>query len=143
QTFYSLASLPAEPVLKQLPSECLVFAFQEKSDLRGFYPKSALEEQVQTDEATLLKWLESHSISLEALENNMEKSNEALDMLLSSNSLQTEFIAKTQLFLRTLQLAQPLKLSESQQLRLKNLQKLEQHVRVLSPAFLSDHILDN
>lgn len=142
-TLYSLTTLPDIASLALLPPEALVVAYQEPCELKGFYNKSVVEERVQTEEAALLKWLEQHHIDLKTLSGDMEKTNEALDTLLSSNSLQSEFLHKTQLFLHILQLACPLRLSETQQKHLNSLKRLEKHVRILSPSFLSDHILDS
>ena len=42
-----------------------------------------------------------------------------------------------------LSLAQPIKLSEERTARLEALKAIERHVRVLSPSFLSDHIVNS
>lgn len=142
-TLYYAQELPATTTLKLLPANSLIVAFEKKHELKGFYAKSTLEESVQTAEAELLGWLESQSISISALEDNLEKANEALDLLLSSANLQAEFSAKSSTFIQSLRLAQPIKLSVAQQKRLENVERLVHHVRVLSPAFLSDHIVDS
>lgn len=142
-TFYCLTALPELPVLKLLAVDALIVSFGEKTERSGVHNKTVLEERVLTEEAALAKWLSSHSIELSQLPDDIEKANEALDILLSSNNLQVDFLHRTKLYLHTVQLAQPMQLSLAQQTRLKSLQQLEHHVRVLSPAFLSDHILDS
>lgn len=142
-TLYSTNKLPAITQLKLMPADSLVVAYQEKAELSGIYNKSVLEERVLTEEAILIKWLSRHSIDLGQLPHSIEHANEALDVLLSSNNLQTEFLNFTKQYLHLVQLAQPLMLSAAHQERLKALEQLEHHVRVLSPAFLSDHIIDS
>ncbi len=143
-TLYTTEELPSEEFLSLLSPESLVVAPKHlKKDILGFDSKNVLEEKLLKDESNLVNWLRAKAILLDDLQSDVEKSNEALDTILSSASLQSEFISKSQLFLHTLQLAQPLKLTESQQERLSTLKTLEQHVRVLSPAFLSDHIINS
>ena len=69
--------------------------------------------------------------------------NEALDNLLTGARLQEEFLLKTKLLTHTLRLAQPIKLSTVQERRIKTLQTLEHHVKILTPSYLSDHIIDS
>lgn len=142
-TLYNFSQLPEPTLLKLLPANSLIVSYGEKIPLTGIHEKSVLEERILTEEALLTKWLEQHHIVIDELKNNIEKANEALDTLLSSNNLQSSFLHKTGAFLNLVQLAQPVTLSETQQLRLEALSQLEHHVRVLSPAFLSDHIVDS
>lgn len=142
-TLYNFSQLPEPTLLKLLPTDSLIVSYSEKIQLSGIYEKSVLEEQILTEEALLTRWLEHHHIVIDELKNNIEKANEALDTLLSSSNLQSNFLHKTGAFLNLVQLAQPVTLSETQQLRLEALSQLEHHVRVLSPAFLSDHIVDS
>lgn len=141
-TFYSLDELPEE-LLASLAPEALVVSYHEKIELANFYEKEVLEERVQTVESALVSWLKSHKIDIDSVADNLEKANEALDTLLGSNKLQNEFLAQTKEFLHTIQLASPLKLSVIQKERLGSIEQLEKHVRVLSPAFLSDHVVDS
>lgn len=142
-TLYSLETISDEAVLNALPAESLLVMYTKKIKLKNFYEKAVLEEQVQTTESQLISWLHSNNITIDSLSDNLENANEALDTLLSSTRLQNEFLAQTKQYLRTIQLASPLKLSAAQQSRLHSIEQLEKHVRVLSPAFLSDHIIDS
>ncbi len=142
-TLYNFSKLPEVSLLKLLPADALVVSYSEKVALTGIYEKSVLEERILTEESKLTSWLEKQHIVLDDLKDSIEKANEALDTLLSSNNLQSEFLHKTSGFLNLVQLAQPVVLSPTQHLRLAALSQLEHHVRVLSPAFLSDHIVDS
>lgn len=142
-TLYDLQTQPEESLLSALAPEALVVSYGKKIDLKNFYEKEVLEEQVQTVESGLVSWLKSYKIDIDLLVDDLEKANEALDTLLSSSKLQNEFLTHTKEFLHTIQLASPLKLSATQQYRLKSIEQLEKHVRVLSPAFLSDHVIDS
>lgn len=142
-TLYSFTTLPAEPVIALLAPDALVVAYKEQMPPKNLISKSVLEEHVLSVEAELLSWLEKHHIDIEIINTDIEKANEALDTILGSTALQAEFLSKTKLFLHTIQLASPLKMSSSQKERLETLEQLEKHVRVLSPAYLSDHILDS
>lgn len=142
-TLYSLQKLPNETLLAKLAPEALIVPYGEKIKLTNVYEKDILDEQVQTVEAKLVSWLKLHRIDIEELADNLETANEALDTLLSSSKLQNEFLAQTKEYLHTIQLASPLKLSTLQQVRLHSIEQLEKHVRVLSPAFLSDHVIDS
>ena len=140
-TLYSLASFPADGIISLLAPEALVVS-KKTGHMAGLLPKAVLEERIQTEESTLFRWLEKQTIVIEFLENDMEQTNEALDLLLSSPALQTEFLTRTKQLLHTIQLAKPVKLSTAQQTRLRILQQLEWHVKILSPAYLSDHVTD-
>jgi hypothetical protein len=142
-TLYNFSKLPEVSLLKLLPADSLVVSYSEETTLAGIYEKSVLEERILTEESKLISWLEKQHIVLDDLKENIEKANEALDTLLSSNNLQSEFLHRTGGFLNLVQLAQPVLLSPAQELRLTALSQLEHHVRVLSPAFLSDHIVDS
>jgi len=82
-------------------------------------------------------------IDLEKLNANTELLNQALDSLLSSNTLQTEFMHKTTCLLQAVSLAQPMKLQAGTIALLDQIRQLEHHVQVLSPSFLSDHIVNS
>jgi hypothetical protein len=142
-TLYSIADLPPLELLKLLPSDSLVVAYSQRSELAGFYSKGVLEEKILTQEAKLTKWLRNNHIEIDILATELEKANEALDTLLSSSQLQSEFLQNAELYLNLVQLAQPIKLPARQVERLAAISQLEHHVRVLSPAFLSDHIIDS
>ncbi len=142
-TLYNFSKLPDLSLLKLLPTDSLIVSYGEKVQLAGIHEKSVLEERILTEEASLTKWLENHHIVIDELKSNIEKANEALDTLLSSSSLQSNFLHTAGVFLNLVQLAQPVTLSDVQQKRIEALRQLEHHVRVLSPAFLSDHIVDS
>ena len=141
-TLYCLTQLPDNKVIKLLPSESLIVAYGQEHERQGLYSKSVLVEKILTQEAAVIKWLVENHIEIDLLSTELEKANEALDTLLSSSVLQTEFLRNAELYLRLVQLAQPIALTEERQQRLAAVQQLEHHVRVLSPAFLSDHIVD-
>lgn len=142
-TLYAADSLPDVSLLKVLPADALIVAYGSKAELAGIHSKSVLEERLLTEEAEITKWLQKSAIDLNDLPRDINKANEALDTLLGSNSLQAEFLHRAKAYLHLVQLAQPVSLTTAQKERLKSLQQLEHHVRVLSPAFLSDHIVDS
>ena len=137
------------PVLKtidfmKLAPGALVVAYQEKVDnLAGMLPKSILGEQLQVEEESLVSWLKEKDINLDALEDDMDQTNEALDMLLSQSRLQEEFLYKTKYYLFSLNIAQPITLDSAQQRRLRSLLQLEHHIKILSPTYVSDRLLDS
>lgn len=142
-TVYCLDQFIDSKNLTSLPADSLVVSFTQPLELHDLVPKKELENKTLTVEKELINWLKTKSIEITNLKHNMEKANEALDTLLSSSNTQSEFLIKTQQYLHLVQLAQPLKLSDSRQSILESLKNLEQHVRVLSPAFLTDHIKDS
>jgi hypothetical protein len=142
-TLYATTKLPDTSTLKLLPADSLIVAYQTETVVADIHPKSVIEERLLSEESALIEWLAKHAIQIDVLKQDVEKANEALDTLLSSNSLQSEFLHKTKLYLHLVQLAQPVRFTEQQQEQLAGLKQLEHHVRVLSPAFLSDHIIDN
>lgn len=142
-TLYSIADLPKLSTLKQLPADALVVPFSRQKNLEGIEKKKALEARIKTEENAVISWLGSHKIKLEGLMHDIEKSNEALDTLLGSNNLQSEFLHRAKAYLQLIRLAQPLKFDSLQQQRIQLIEQLEHQVRILSPAFLSDHILDS
>ena len=142
-TLYSVGETISPHLLEKLTPDALVVLYQSRQpELAHLKNKSVLEDRVTSEESELTSWLHHHKINLEELGSNMEAANEALDTLLGSTNLQTEFLHKTKLFFHTLQLAQPLKLSSDQLERLHTLERLEKHLRLLVPSFLTDHIAD-
>lgn len=141
--YYTTPFTQEAPVLQSLPEHALVVAFQAKKLTTAFLPKSELEEYVRVEEDILVRWLQEHEIYIESLVSDIDKANDALDLLLGSTSLQAEFNVKTKHYIQTVQLAQPMRLNNVQQQRIAALERLMQHVRALSPAFLSDHIVDS
>lgn len=140
-TLYVLSELLRTDIFEQLAPNGLVVTYHKPiKNLAGFGNKSILEESVQTEEANLVKWLKAKAIDLSILSESVEKTNEALDTLLSSPSLQAEFQLKTKLFFHAVQLAQPLQLSAEQQRQLTALEQLEHHVKILSTSWISDSL---
>lgn len=141
-TLYSFAEETREELVGLLPEDATVMPFK-KFESELLKAKSTLSDRVDIDEKELDTWLRAHEIIIEELENDMAKTNEALDTLLSSNRLQDEFLHKTGVYLKTIELAQPYILGAEQAQRLAVIKSLEKHVRVLNPSYLSDHIVDS
>lgn len=140
-TLYSPGKVNQD-LLTNLISGSLSVLYQTRQPIAGLQPKKVLEERVKEAESALINWLAHIEVDLNDIV-ELEKTNEALDTILSSNNLQAEFLHKTKLYVDTLQLAQPITLSAAEASRLKTLKSLEHQVRILSPSYLSDHILDS
>lgn len=144
-TVYMLTRSFEKSFIEKLPSDALIVTtHKEVANVSGLLAKSVLEEKIQTKQADLFHWLKSKKIDIELLvDGDMEQTNEVLDDLLTIMSLQEEFLLRVKIFFRELQLAQPIQLSEAQEQAFRTIQSLEHHVKILTPAYISDHIIDS
>jgi hypothetical protein len=140
-TLYATTDVKSEALSKISP-DGLAVLYQAKHELAGFEPKQMLFKKFQTAQTELTTWLGTHGIVLSELE-DLEKSNEALDTLLSSTRLQTEFLQRTLMLNHLYALNQPLTLPDVESSIFETVQFLELQVKSLSPSFLSDHIVDS
>lgn len=142
-TVFALDQMISEEALTALPEDTLIVSFEETPANLDLLEKKSLEKRLTAQHGEITAWLGSHHIDLDQISTDIEKSNEALDTLLSSSALQTEFALKTKQYMQTYNLAQPYTLAANQEIQLQALKQLERQVRILSPAFLSDHITDS
>jgi hypothetical protein len=140
-TLYAPEGLPEKELLNKLAPEALVVAYGPVKDVpANLYAKLSVEQEAKNSEKDLVDWLKTHKIDITRLDEDMENCNDALDTILSSSRLCSEFIHKTQTLSHTINLAQPFKLSSSQLQNLKSIERLEQYVKLLSPVHNSKQV---
>lgn len=140
-TLYHLSGKLTADVFKQLPSDALVVG--RSIDLPELLPKQELANQISAELSNITDWLQQQKIDLAALGSDIKKSTEALDKLLSDEQLCRDFNHMAEKILRLYMLAQPLKVAESPERLISNLNNLHTQAKALSPAYLSEQLLDN
>lgn len=141
-TIYLVSDTVEAALYDRLPAESLVVSAKAlKNPI--LKDKQLLVKELRSQTDKLVTWLYEQSIPLADLASDMQLSNEALDKLLSSNKLRSEFCLRAEIILHTHLLASPTRLEDSFERLIASLQTLDSHVRALSPVFLTDHLLDN
>ncbi|HEU4913992.1 MAG TPA: hypothetical protein VFT16_01110 [Candidatus Saccharimonadales bacterium] len=147
-TIYVMPSPAAEtilPTIEQVPSEALVVDYDRQTSWAsyGLQSKVVLEEQVESEWRQVLQFLENRNIAVDDLQESEHQDIELLDNALDSLlGVSHQFLRIANEFQRALELARPLRVSQSVRKHFDTIVLLAYRVQALSPGAFTQHFLE-
>ena len=147
-TIYVTGAIPAPTataMIGKLPSEALIVDYGHASHWseHGLQPKTVLEEQVVSEWGQVKQFLASRNIQVTGLvyqdSHDIELLDDALDTLLG---ISHQFLRIANEFQRALELARPLRLSQTVRKEYDAVVLLAYRVQALSPGTFTQHFLE-
>lgn len=147
-SIYIMTDLNSEiirPLLDQIPAEALIIDYKQVIPWGSFglQSKVALEEQVKTEWRQVCQFMTSRQIQVENLlhaeRHDIEILDDALDILLATSH---QFLRIANEFQRTLELARPLRITQSVRKQYDIVMLLAYRVQALSPGAFTQRFLE-
>lgn len=132
-------------MIEQLPSESLIVDYDHTASwaAQGLQSKVVLEEQVSSEWRQVCQFLASRDIDVKHLDvsdmHDVEVMDDALDTLLS---ISHQFLRIANEFQRSLELARPLRISQTARKEYDSVVLLAYRVQALSPGAFTQHFLE-
>ncbi len=148
-TVYILCPAPSETAdaaLRQLPGDSLVVDYCQSTVWKelGLRPKKELEAKLKDHWKEIQSFLRQHRIDVAKLNtggiHDVEVIDDALDTLLGGHS--HEFMRRANEFQRALELARPVRMSQSNRTAYDSLILLAHRVQALTPERFNKHFLE-